>query len=255
MLNKTDRIDKSIPIPLYFQLKKLILSEIKEGNYRSGELIPTEKEISDAFQISRTTVRQAITELVQEGWLYRVKSKGTFVAQPKISQDYIRKIESFNNQIFRLGMTPSTEVLELKTMKGTEVKDVVLEALELTEKDEVIFLYRKMMADGEPIVTSKTYLPYKECSFLLNHDLNTEQLYSILSEKEESRIFRIERTIEAVEAKTEDVKLLDMKRGKPIQFFVSVGYNAFGKPIEYTLSRYRGDRNKFEVTVFPENKR
>ena len=111
MLNKTDRIDKSIPIPLYFQLKKLILSEIKEGNYRSGELIPTEKEISDAFQISRTTVRQAITELVQEGWLYRVKSKGTFVAQPKISQDYIRKIESFNNQIFRLGMTPSTEVL------------------------------------------------------------------------------------------------------------------------------------------------
>lgn len=254
VLNKTDRIDKTVPIPLYFQLKKLILSEIKEGNYKSGELIPTEKEISDAFQISRTTVRQAITELVQEGWLYRIKSKGTFVAQPKIPQEFIRKIESFNNQIYRLGMIPSTEVLELKTMKGTEVKEDVLEALELTPSDEIIFLYRKRMADGEPIVTTKTYLPFIECGFLTKRNLQRETLYSILSEREETKIFKIERTVEAIEAKAEDVKLLDMKRGKPIQYFTSIGYNAFGKPIEYTLSRYRGDRNKFQVLVYPEDK-
>ena len=254
MLEKTEKINKSVPIPLYFQLKELILSEIKEGNYRSGDLIPTEKDISDAFQISRTTVRQAITELVQEGWLYRVKSKGTFVSQPKISQEYIRKIESFNDQMYRMGVVPRTEVLELKTMKGTEAGDSVIKALELTENDSVIFLYRKRLADGEPIVTSRTYLPFAECEFLLGHDLRTEQLYTILSEKEETRIFRIERTVEAIEAKTEDVHLLEIKRGKPIQYFVSIGYNAYGKPIEYTLSRYRGDRNKFEVTVFPENK-
>lgn len=254
MLEKIERINKSVPIPLYFQLKELILSEIKEGTYRSGDLIPTEKDISDTFQISRTTVRQAITELVQEGWLYRVKSKGTFVSQPKISQEYIRKIESFNDQMYRMGVAPTTEVLELKTMKGTEAGDSVIKALELGTNDSVIFLYRKRLADGEPIVTSKTYLPLTECEFLLTHDLRTEQLYSILSQKEETRIFRIERIVEAVEAKTEDVNLLEIKRGKPIQYFVSIGYNAYGKPIEYTLSRYRGDRNKFEVTVFPENK-
>ncbi|MGC4018142.1 MAG: GntR family transcriptional regulator [Muricomes sp.] len=254
MLEKAEKINKSVPIPLYFQLKELILAEIKEGNYRSGDLIPTEKDISDAFQISRTTVRQAITELVQEGWLYRVKSKGTFVSQPKISQEYIRKIESFNDQMYRMGVVPSTEVLELKKMKATEAGDSVVKALELTEDDSVIFLYRKRMANGEPIVTTKTYLPFIECEFLMSHDLRTEQLYTILSEKEESRIFRIERTVEAIEAKTEDVNLLEIKRGKPIQYFVSIGYNAYGKPIEYTLSRYRGDRSKFEVTVFPENK-
>ena len=99
MLKKVGRIDKTVPIPLYFQLKELVLSEIKEGNYKSGDMIPTEKEISDSFGISRTTVRQAITELVQEGWLYRVKSKGTFVSQPKITQNFIRKIESFNDQM------------------------------------------------------------------------------------------------------------------------------------------------------------
>ncbi len=253
MLDKTEKIDKTVPIPLYFQLKELILSEIKAGVYKKGDLIPTEKEISDAFQISRTTVRQAITELVQEGWLYRVKSKGTFVSQPKISQDYIRRIESFNSQMYRLGMVPGTEVLELSVKRGVEAGDKVLRALELSEQDSVIFLYRKRMADGDPIVTAKTYLPFKECEFLLEHDLLKEQLYSILSEREETKIFRIERTVEAIEARAEDVRLLGMKRGKPIQYFVSVGYNAYGKPIEYTLSRYRGDRSTFQVTVFPEN--
>lgn len=254
MLKKVGRIDKTVPIPLYFQLKELILSEIKEGNYKSGDMIPTEKEISDAFGISRTTVRQAITELVQEGWLYRVKSKGTFVSQPKISQNFIRKIESFNDQMYRLGKTPSTEVLELKTMSAVEAGEGVLRALELTEQDSVIFLYRKRMADGNPNVTVKTFLPLKECEFIMNHNFVEEQLYSILSEREETRIFRVERTVEAREAKAEDVKLLDMKRGRPILFFMSIGYNAYGKPIEYTLSRYRGDRSSFEVTVFPENK-
>lgn len=248
MLNNASQINKSVPIPLYFQLKELILSEIKAGNYKNGGLIPTEKELSDAFTISRTTVRQAITELVSEGWLYRVKSKGTFVSQPKISQDYIKTIESFNEQMFRSGLTPTTEVLEFKTMKAD---DQIAKNLQIAEHDLVIFLHRKRLANGEPIVTSKTYLPYSECSFLLENNLESEQLYSILKIRDNTKIFRIDRIVEAVEAKTADVKLLDMKRGKPIQHFTSIGYNALGKPVEYTLSRYRGDRNSFEITVVP----
>lgn len=75
MLTKESKIDKSIPIPLYFQLKTLIMDEIKNGTYKVGNPIPTEKELSETFHISRTTVRQAITELVQEGWLYRIKAR------------------------------------------------------------------------------------------------------------------------------------------------------------------------------------
>ena len=115
MLNDKSKINKNTPVPLYFQLKTLILDEIKSGRYKVGDAIPTEKELSEMFEISRTTVRQAVMELVQEGWLYREKSKGTFVAQPKIRQDFIQKIESFNDQITRSGMTPSTEVLALKS--------------------------------------------------------------------------------------------------------------------------------------------
>lgn len=251
MLTKLSSIDKSVPIPLYFQLKQLILSEIQSGNYKSGDMIPTENEISDAFKISRTTVRQAVTELVQEGWLYRIKSKGTFVSLPKINQDFIKKLESFNDQILRSGMEPSTEVLEFKAIPAT---DDVAKHLKIREHESVIYLHRKRLADGEPIVTIKTYLPYESCSFVLDHDLEQERLYAILSQSPATTVYRVERIVEAVEATAEDAQLLNIKKGKPIQFFASTGYNSFGKPIEYSLARYRGDRNSFEITVFPENK-
>ena len=249
MLFDNKKLDKSVPIPLYFQLKELILSEIKNENYKDGDMIPTENEISDEFQISRTTVRQAVTELVQEGWLYRIKSKGTFVTHPMINQDFLKKLESFQEQMKRLGMKPSTSVLELKKMKADAE---VAKALQLKEGAEVIFLFRKRFADGEPIVTIKTYLPAKTCAFVMEHDLEKEALYEILAGGEDTKIYRVSRTIEAVEAELEDERLLNLPCGKPIQYFVSIGYNTGGTPLEYSKARYRGDRNSFEITVFTE---
>lgn len=249
MLLDSNKLDKSVPIPLYFQLKELILSEIKNGNYPSGSLIPTENELSEAFEISRTTVRQAITELVQEGWLYRVKSKGTFVSQPKINQDFVTKLEPFNKQMARLGIKASTEVIEFRTLKAPEQ---VAEALNLSDKDIVILLHRKRSADGDPIVSVKTYLPYSSCSFLLDHDFTKESLYELMGQNDNTKITRIQRKIEAVEANSEDVNYLNLKRGKPVQFFTSIGYNMYDKPLEYSLARYRGDQNSFVITVVPE---
>lgn len=244
------QINKNTPVPLYFQLKELILADIKNGTYKEGCLIPTEKDISNTFQISRTTVRQAISELVQEGWLYRVKSKGTFVSQPKISQDFIKKLESFNDQIIRAGMIPSTEVLRLGTQ---EASGIVASNLSITEGDKVIYLHRKRLANNQPIVTIETFLPYKDCSFILNHNFETERLYSILSAHKETRVFRVNRIVEAVAANKNDKKYLNIEVMKPIQHFTSTGYNAYGKPIEFSLARYRGDRSRFEITVFPDN--
>ncbi|MGN8800820.1 GntR family transcriptional regulator [Candidatus Merdisoma sp. HCP28S3_D10] len=243
------KLDKTTPIPLYFQLKELIMSEIKNGSYPKDSMIPTEKELSDMFGISRTTVRQAITEMVQEGWLYRVKSKGTFVSQPKINQDFIQKLESYNDQIVRTGRTPYTEVLDFKVEKA---KPEVAEHLNIRPEDPVVFLYRKRYADDEPIVVLKTYLPYDRCSFVMEHDFTKESLYSVLSRDDSTRVYCVKRLVEAVEATASDAEILDMKKGKPIQFFSSVGVNVFGQPIEFSLARYRGDRNSFEVTVFTD---
>ena len=243
------KLDKTTPVPLYFQLKELIMAEIKNGTYPKDSAIPTEKELSDMFDISRTTVRQAIAEMVQEGWLYRVKSKGTFVSQPKINQDFIQKLESYNDQIRRTGRTPHTEVLDFKVIQATpEVAD----RLKIHPEDKVIYLQRKRYADDDPIVVLKTYLPYERCSFVMEHDFEKESLYSVLSRDNSVQVHCVKRLVEAVEATASDAEKLNMKKGKPIQFFTSVGFNAFGEPIEFSLARYRGDRSSFEVTVFTE---
>ena len=137
------------------------------------------------FRCARTTVRQAVTELVQEGWLYRIKSKGTFVTHPKINQDFLKKLESFQEQMKRLGMKPSTSVLELKKMKADAE---VAKALQLKEGAEVIFLFRKRFADGEPIVTIKTYLPAKDLCFCYGARFGRKKPY--MKYWQEERILR-----------------------------------------------------------------
>ncbi len=246
MILEEGRIHKNVPIPMYFQLKELILEEIKCGNYAEEDVIPTEKEISDFYKISRTTVRQAITELVSEGWLYRKKSKGTFVARRRLNQDFIQNLESFDEQIRKSGAVPSTEVLEFRVLFAPKQ---VSEKLKIPEKSQVIYLYRKRFADQKPIVLVETYLPYDKCAFLMERNLYEESLYKNLSDYEETKIYCVKRLVEAVEATANDTKLMGIKRGKPIQFFETVGYNVFGDPIEYSLARYRGDSSRFEVTT------
>ena len=250
-MNEIGQIDKTVPIPLYFQLKQLILGDIRSGKYREGDLIPTEMELSEMYALSRTTVRQATSELVQEGWLYKIKSKGTFVSHPKIKQDFIKKLESFNDTIEARGLKPSTEVLDFRVIEADKVQSDVKMALNLGEGQKAIYLFRKRRADHLPVVTVHTFLPYDSCEMVLSHDLNQETLYSILATSEKTRVFRVDREVQALEADEEDAKYLEMKEGRAILATESIGYNAFSEPIEYSLAHYRGEYSKFSVTVFP----
>lgn len=241
------KLNKAVPIPLYYQLKSIILSEIEDGHYQPNDLIPTEEELIHLFGVSRTTVRQAITELVKEGKLYRIKSKGTFVALHKINQNFISKLESFNDQILRQQKTPKTEVLSLQLMTPSRQ---IADALQIPYTEQVIFLHRKRFADDSPIVVVQTYLPYNRCSFLMKHDFSVESLYQILEDHNpEYRIHFVNRIIESVKATAQNAKYLLMKTGDPILLFSSVGYTVKDIPLEYSIAYYRGDCNKFEVTV------
>ena len=242
----SQKLDKSVPIPLYFQLKKLLLDEIKSGGYVVDAMIPTEKELSEMFKISRTTVRQAITELVQEGWLSRVKSKGTFVTRTKIKQDFIKRLETFKEQMERIGRVPSTQLLECEVVSFPEREAAYFG---MRAQGEYVRLFRRRFADEEPIVTVETFLPYARCAFVLSHDLSRESLYDVLATREETRICRVNRVLEAVSANTKDAENLSIRPGKPVQFSITVGYNKSDEPIEYSLARYRGDRNRFEVDL------
>ena len=240
------RLDKSVPIPLYFQLKQILLDAIKGGEYPVEAMIPTEKELSAMFGISRTTVRQAVTELVQEGWLYRIASKGTFVAPRKIKQDFMRRLEAFDQQIARTGRRPGTRVLALGT---GAMPPAARERFGLEEEGSWVYLHRCRYADDDPIVTVETWLPLERCAYVMGHNFESESLYGVLSLNATTRICRVTRVLEAVPADGEDERHMHLAPGATVLLSCTVGYNGADEPIEYSIARYRGDCNRFEVEL------
>lgn len=246
LLSKNNSLNKKIPIPLYYQLKTILLEYIKEHHTDLTAPIPAEVEISEHFGISRPTVRQAISELVVEGYLYRIKAKGTFISKPKITQDFLLVLDSFNNEMRKKGMTPSTKILQKEVVKCDEK---VAHALDIPHGAEIIKLTRLRYADLEPIVLVITHLPYEKCPELMSRDLENESMYEILEKESGMLISNASRSLESILAGEFEAKLLGIEKGAPIQYFESISYLEDSTPVEYSIAKYRGDRNKFSFEL------
>uniref|UniRef100_UPI0037508AD4 GntR family transcriptional regulator n=1 Tax=Robinsoniella sp. TaxID=2496533 RepID=UPI0037508AD4 len=205
-----------------------------------------EWEIIDYFKFSRTTVRQALSDLVNENLLYRKKGIGTFVSKPKIDLQYMGNMVSYNEQITSMGLTPSTKVLKFEVITADEL---LAKEMGLSKGDKVIELVRLRFADEEPIAVVQSYLPYDLCHEILDVDMERNSLYQILSGQKNTTVVLVERVVEAMIVSREDSKLLNVEKGFPVQSFLNKAYNEEGRVLEYCSSRYRGDRNKFYIEV------
>ena len=246
MFGNKNEIDKQSRMPLYYQLEELIKKAISSGELKAGDMIPTEWELVDYFELSRTTVRQAMTDLVNENLLYRKKGIATFVSKPKIDLQYRGTMVSYNDQILSMGLTPSTKVLEFETMTAD---NFLASEMELKEDKRIIKLVRLRFADDEPIAVVESYLPYDLCHFILDADLEKNSLYQTLACQAETTVVMVKRVVEAKLIGREDSKLLNVEKGFPVQSFLNKAYNDGGRILEYCSSRYRGDRNKFYIEV------
>lgn len=233
-------LNKNVPIPLYFQLKEILLEEIKKSE--AGVIIPPEMELCGRFDISRPTVRQAITELVNEGYLTRQKGKGTFISTPKIKQDFLIVLESFDDEMHQKGLKPSTKVLEFELAKSDER---VSEVLGTPPESDVVKLRRLRFTNDEPIVLVLSYLPYGKLQSILTRDMTKVSLYKTIEQDYGYSIERTVRTLESRLAGEYEAKVLGVKKGSAIQYIETVAYLTGGEPIEFSMASYRGDRNKF----------
>ncbi|OON96515.1 MAG: GntR family transcriptional regulator [Candidatus Epulonipiscioides saccharophilum] len=238
------KIDKLAPIPMFYQLKQILLHDIESNFYPVGTMIPTELELSKMYSISRTTVRQAVLDLVREGYLTRQKGKGTLVAKQKLSNSFVQQTENF-----QLGLDHINAQIYLLGFKRIKATSEIAQILNLENGSDILYLHRKRIVDNEPLATIITYLPFERCSFLTNHNLENESLYDLLSLDSDNKVVKLKKRIEVTEANDQDVKLLEIKKGKAIQLFYTVGSNADGVPIEYSIARYRGDRSSFNISV------
>jgi GntR family transcriptional regulator len=203
-------------------------------------------ELCEAFGISRTVVRQALRELEYDGLLYREQGKGTFVAEPKISESLVQDLTGFYEDMVARGLTPVTQVLRQEVQPADEK---VAHYLQIQPGDEIVLIERVRSVGGEPFVLVVTHLPYHICPDLVNEDLTTQSLYALLEGKYGLQLSHGRRTIEAVAANQYEVRHLGVQEGAPLILLHSVSYLKDGRPIEYFHAVHRGDRSRFEVEV------
>lgn len=227
--------------PKHLLIQQDLLNRIQSGEYNEGQLIPKENELTEIYQVSRPTVRQAIQTLVNQGYLERRKKRGTIVCQSKIKQEFTHVIESYDSEMNRKGLVPKTQVLTFKIVKANYE---IATNLNIKENDEVYKLVRLRYAGNKPIVIVTTYLPLVHLPHLLDKDFTSERLYAVLEEMQ-FPILQIRRKLEVLKADETTADLLGIDINEPIFYFHSLAFTNNRLPIEYSISKYRGDINSF----------
>lgn len=241
-------IDKNSSLPIYAQLEEYIKQKIKERVYLPGESLPTERELTELFGVSRMTVRQAITNLVHQGVLYRTHGKGAFVSKEVIEKKM--EIESFSQDMKKRGLVPSSKIIYFeKITPDNEVRQM----LQLSEGEQVYLLNRIRLANGEPMAIEYSYLPEKYYPDLMKYNLMNCSLYALMKQEYHWDFNYMKQNIRAATiSKKEAEMLLNKSRGFGIISFRTI-FNGDEIPIEYTKTIYHPDRYTFNLIIFNTN--
>lgn len=244
-------VDENSNIPLYIQLKKSIKDQIINGSIKLGDKIPTERELCNLYGVSRITVRQAINNLEQEGFLYRKQGKGTYVTYPRTGFQQqlsvtrnlsVRTIKVLSEEIMEIGHKPSSKVISTNTETANE--KVAGKLLLPPFNRKIHKILRVRLADNEPIILEKTYISFHLCPIIGKEELENGSLYRILIDKLHLPLDHANITYQAVLVGKDASKHLKCPIGSPAIFIERLTFLKNGIPIELSLGVARADRFK-----------
>lgn len=232
--------------PLYTKVKDDLERKIVNGQYRVGDFIPSEQELEAYYRVSRTTIRKAVTLLIDEGYLTIVRGRGTRVAPTKLKSKG-SELMSFTELMKRQQMQPGVCDMRIRRIRPS---NEVAQALELNPWDEVLEIYRVRTADAEPITINISYIPY---DLLEGHDLsafeNGQSLYRVLEEEFRVVVTTTEDTIGAEKASQKQADILQINRNDPLLSIKRVAYDSDDRIVEYSSIVIRADRYKHIITL------
>lgn len=234
-------------LPIYYQIKHTIKNWLVNKEFVAGEKIPSENELAARFKVSRLTVRQAITQLVQEGFLTSRRGQGTFVTG---SNDLINTMSietsGFMDDLFFNQM--SQIVTKSVSMRRIPPSKSVREKLKLEQNEkEIVEIKRVRLLNDRMFTFSINHLPLQIGSRICEDDLYKNLLVEVLEKKAAIQFTEAVQTIEASFANQEVAEKLEIPLGSPILFVERIMYSTRARPIELFQSSYRGDLFKFFV--------
>lgn len=240
-------IDRESLVPYYHQLKQHLLAEIKRQKLQPGDRLPGDHELCQIHDVSRTVVRQALSELEAEGVIKRSKGRGTFVAPPKTDKGMLGSLTGLvedvasrgggvvRSQVFRQEVEPASSEVAAK--------------LGLVAGAPVIVIDRLRFLDDEPVVFTTTYIAEALAPDLVHDDLREDSLYRLLRAKYRANPVRAVRSIEAVLAQGVLAKRLGVDPGSPLLVLRNVSFDERDAPLEMFVSYHRGDVTRFDVNL------
>ncbi|MDL4842103.1 GntR family transcriptional regulator [Aquibacillus rhizosphaerae] len=237
-------IDKQSPVPIYHQLEEKIKKRIETGELMPGDALPSEREYAEQFEISRMTVRQAITNLVNERFLHRVKGKGTFVMEKKMEQP-LHGLTSFTEDMKARGLQPSSSLIHFEIIPASSD---LADKLGINEHGPVYEIKRIRLAEGIPMALERTYISANLVQGL-TEDIVKDSLYAYV---ENVLNLKIESGIQVIEASTsnaEERKYLEIAEADPILLMERTSSLEDGTRFEVVKSSYRADRYKFMIDL------
>lgn len=240
-------IDRRSPLPLYFQLARLLTEDIVRGRWSPGERLISEPDIGNQFGVSRATVRQALQRLESEGLIQRIKGRGTFVAGSRERSWLLQSSGGFfHEEVDRLGFDVTSKVLRAEVAPLTHW---AAEALGLAEASNGVVLERLRFVDGKAALYVADYLPAQFAEAALSLADKDGSLYDRLEKQQGVSVYGGRRTLEAVSAESQVAEMLDVKPRTPLVFIESVAWDAELQPFHAFQSWLRTDRIRVEVQV------
>jgi GntR family transcriptional regulator len=240
------KISKNSTLPLYHQIKELIKEMIDKEELKPGDSVPSERDLSKIHAVSRMTANKAVSELVDEGILYREKGKGTFVAKPKQSQE-LEYLKSFTEEMKEKGLTSKTEILEFEI---ESIDYSLREKMKLGENVErTIRIKRLRMVEDEPFAIETVWIPLKYCPDLTKTRLEGKSLYNVLRTDYGHIPFYAKQAIKPIAVSKHEAEMLHIKKGDLALLFNRRTYLENEEIIEYTETINRVDRYEYEVVL------
>jgi len=235
-------IDRSSPVPLYFQLAQHLEAEIRSGSLPVGTRLENEVALARELGLSRPTVRAAFGYLAERGMVARKRGYGTVVTREKLNRDV--QLTSLHDDLIRAGQQPATKVLRNEVAVASES---VAAALELPEGSLVICLERIRFADGEPIALMHNFLP--AALVRLNDEaLETHGLYEILRASGIALTSATQR-MSAKNALAAEARLLDEPRGAALLTMERTVLDDRDRPVEFGQHVYRASRYSLRTSL------
>lgn len=212
-----------------------------------GQALPPERVLAQEFGVSRSTVRQAITDMVAAGLVQRQHGSGTYPVAPKVELPL--RLASYTRDVSDQGLRPTSRVV---SMRKVAADAATATALDVEPASRVWRLERLRLTDGTPLAVECSHLPVARFPDLGRQIKDDVSLYRVLEDEYRITVTRAVQTVETAMASPEQYRLLDADSAAPVLVLTRTTYDQRGLPVEYVLSTYRGDRCRLTAVLLPQ---